>query len=256
MVRHRQPPAGLDLEGRELVTAPGSATPRVARRRRAPAARDLDAEVTVLKASGISRSGSCSSRPAPGRSCAGTRAPRRRHPLSSEGEGLGEAIDARASRRSSRSSGWPTSSSTTTSLNVHDLSARITELFGEDDLDPRHADSCDVVRVHARDPHDVDLVLDCRFLPNPHWVEELRPLDRSAGAGPRLRAGAGRRRAVPRHRPDDCWSCSSRPTCAEGKSVPLGGVRLHRRPAPLGRASPGRRGSRAQAWFRADGRPP
>jgi len=25
-------------------------------------------------------------------------------------------------------------------------------------------------------PIDVDIVLDCRFLPNPHWVEELRPL--------------------------------------------------------------------------------
>jgi UPF0042 nucleotide-binding protein len=25
-------------------------------------------------------------------------------------------------------------------------------------------------------PLDVDMVLDCRFLPNPHWVEELRPL--------------------------------------------------------------------------------
>jgi UPF0042 nucleotide-binding protein len=25
-------------------------------------------------------------------------------------------------------------------------------------------------------PIDVDLVLDCRFLPNPHWVDELRPL--------------------------------------------------------------------------------
>ena len=25
-------------------------------------------------------------------------------------------------------------------------------------------------------PLDVDLVLDCRFLPNPHWVDELRPL--------------------------------------------------------------------------------
>jgi UPF0042 nucleotide-binding protein len=24
-------------------------------------------------------------------------------------------------------------------------------------------------------PLDVDLVLDCRFLPNPHWIEELRP---------------------------------------------------------------------------------
>jgi RNase adapter protein RapZ len=25
-------------------------------------------------------------------------------------------------------------------------------------------------------PRDVDVVLDCRFLPNPHWVDELRPL--------------------------------------------------------------------------------
>ena len=25
-------------------------------------------------------------------------------------------------------------------------------------------------------PLDVDIVLDCRFLSNPHWVEELRPL--------------------------------------------------------------------------------
>ena len=25
-------------------------------------------------------------------------------------------------------------------------------------------------------PVDADLVLDCRFLPNPHWVPELRPL--------------------------------------------------------------------------------
>ena len=24
-------------------------------------------------------------------------------------------------------------------------------------------------------PLDTDLVIDCRFLPNPHWVEELRP---------------------------------------------------------------------------------
>jgi len=26
-------------------------------------------------------------------------------------------------------------------------------------------------------PVDADLVLDCRFIPNPHWVPELRPLN-------------------------------------------------------------------------------
>ncbi len=25
-------------------------------------------------------------------------------------------------------------------------------------------------------PSDVDIVFDCRFLPNPHWIPELRPL--------------------------------------------------------------------------------
>jgi UPF0042 nucleotide-binding protein len=29
-------------------------------------------------------------------------------------------------------------------------------------------------------PVDVDLVFDCRFLPNPHWVPDLRPLPGTA----------------------------------------------------------------------------
>ena len=33
-------------------------------------------------------------------------------------------------------------------------------------------------------PLDVDLVFDCRFLPNPHWVESLRPL---TGTDPAVR---------------------------------------------------------------------
>jgi UPF0042 nucleotide-binding protein len=33
-------------------------------------------------------------------------------------------------------------------------------------------------------PVDVDLVFDCRFLPNPHWVDELRPL---TGTDPSVR---------------------------------------------------------------------
>ena len=32
-------------------------------------------------------------------------------------------------------------------------------------------------------PVDADLVVDCRFLPNPHWIPELRPLDGSRRGG-------------------------------------------------------------------------
>ena len=37
-------------------------------------------------------------------------------------------------------------------------------------------------------PLDVDNVFDVRFLPNPHWIEELRPLTGPGRAGPQLRA--------------------------------------------------------------------
>ena len=33
-----------------------------------------------------------------------------------------------------------------------------------------------VARVSVMMAPDADLVADCRFLPNPHWVDELRPL--------------------------------------------------------------------------------
>ena len=81
-------------------------------------------------------------------------------------------------------------------------------------------------------PLDVDLVFDCRFLPNPHWVEELQP-----------------RRGSMRPFPTMCWSNRSRvrswpprtfagadPSvlCAGGKSYDRC-VRLYRWPSPVGR---------------------
>ncbi len=61
----------------------------------------------------------------------------------------------------------------TTRTSVHDLRDRIRERFGE------HAPGMAVNVVsfgfkHGA-PRDADIVLDVRFLPNPHWVEELRP---------------------------------------------------------------------------------
>lgn len=64
----------------------------------------------------------------------------------------------------------------TTTLNVHQLRDRVLELFGTES--PRHGMQTRVMSFGYKHglPLDVDLVLDCRFLPNPHWVDELRPL--------------------------------------------------------------------------------
>ena len=63
----------------------------------------------------------------------------------------------------------------TSDLNVHQLRERLLSLFAGDT--PATEMQTTVLSFGYRHgvPLDVDLVLDCRFLPNPHWVEELRP---------------------------------------------------------------------------------
>jgi UPF0042 nucleotide-binding protein len=64
----------------------------------------------------------------------------------------------------------------TSDLNVHQLHDRLVDLFGGDD-DTRGLQTTIVSFGYKHGlPLDVDLVFDCRFLPNPHWVDELRPL--------------------------------------------------------------------------------
>jgi len=60
-------------------------------------------------------------------------------------------------------------------LNVHQLEKRVAETFG--------GGSNPSIRINVLSfgykygiPVDADLVLDCRFIPNPHWVPELRQL--------------------------------------------------------------------------------
>ena len=63
----------------------------------------------------------------------------------------------------------------TTSLNIHELRARMRDRFGdEEDTAVRVA----IVSFGYKYglPVDADMVVDCRFLPNPHWVPELAPL--------------------------------------------------------------------------------
>jgi RNase adapter protein RapZ len=61
-------------------------------------------------------------------------------------------------------------------LNVHQLHDRLVELV--DRVDSAAAMQTSVVSFGFKHgiPLDVDLVFDCRFLPNPHWVPELRML--------------------------------------------------------------------------------
>ena len=64
----------------------------------------------------------------------------------------------------------------TGNTNVHELRDRLRELFAEGAVDDLLQTTVVSFGYKHGLPLDVDLVFDCRFLPNPHWVEELRPL--------------------------------------------------------------------------------
>ena len=59
-------------------------------------------------------------------------------------------------------------------LNSNQLRSRILEAFGDDEEQHMQTSVVSFGYKHGI-PLDVDLVFDCRFLPNPFWVEELRP---------------------------------------------------------------------------------
>ena len=63
----------------------------------------------------------------------------------------------------------------TSDLNVHELRDRLVDAFG---ADRERGLAVNVVTFGFKNgtPRDADIVLDVRFLPNPHWVDELRPL--------------------------------------------------------------------------------
>ncbi|HXA32448.1 MAG TPA: RNase adapter RapZ [Acidimicrobiales bacterium] len=61
-------------------------------------------------------------------------------------------------------------------LNVNQLRSRLMEVFGGEDPDGTMQTSLLSFGFKHGVPLDVDLMFDCRFLPNPYWVESLRPL--------------------------------------------------------------------------------
>jgi UPF0042 nucleotide-binding protein len=100
-------------------------------------------------------------------------ASRRRHPLS-DSERVVEGI----SRERALLEGLKGDADVivdTSNLNVHELRDRLHELFADEETS--RGLQVNVVSFGYKHglPLDVDLVFDCRFLPNPHWVDELRP---------------------------------------------------------------------------------
>ena len=98
---------------------------------------------------------------------------RRRHPLSTGL--LGEAIDEEVGLLE------PVRAEAdvvidTGDLNVHELRVKIIDLFGDPAADQLMRTTVTSFGYKHGMPRDVDLVFDCRFLPNPHWIEELRSL--------------------------------------------------------------------------------
>ncbi|MDA8270034.1 MAG: RNase adapter RapZ [Actinomycetota bacterium] len=97
---------------------------------------------------------------------------RRRHPLG--GDGLAEDIrrerEMLASLKDQADIVIDTSD-----LNVHELRDKIVGLFESAELDPVMRISVVSFGYKYGIPRDVDLIFDVRFVPNPHWIPELRP---------------------------------------------------------------------------------
>lgn len=64
----------------------------------------------------------------------------------------------------------------TSSLNIHELRERLEAQFSEEELGRPMRVSIRSFGFKHGAPRDTDLLFDVRFLPNPHWVPELRDL--------------------------------------------------------------------------------
>ncbi|MFN2557690.1 MAG: RNase adapter RapZ [Nitriliruptorales bacterium] len=102
-------------------------------------------------------------------------ATRRRHPLSeADGvEGVAEGI-ARERVMLEDLRGMADLVVDSSDLNVHALRDRLVDAFGMRDMAALQVNVVSFGYKYGL-PRDADLVMDVRFLPNPHWVDELRP---------------------------------------------------------------------------------
>ena len=152
---------------------------------------------------------------------------RRKHPLNAEAEGLVEAIELERSLLD------PVRSAAdlvidTTDLNIHQLKAKLIAAFDQTGDGQRLQVAIESFGYKYGLPLDADIVMDVRFLPNPHWEELLRPLTGHDPAVRDYRVGAFPRLAVPRRvRSDDGQPRAG--VRGRGQDVPDHRDGLHRR---------------------------
>lgn len=97
---------------------------------------------------------------------------RRRHPATDDGGVLDGIRRERELLRELR--GMADLIIDTTQLNVHELRDRVLSVMDDDHAAALRIDVISFGFKHGS-PRDADLVFDVRFLPNPHWIERLRP---------------------------------------------------------------------------------
>jgi UPF0042 nucleotide-binding protein len=100
---------------------------------------------------------------------------RRKHPLNAEADGLVEAIELERSLLDPVR-GAADLVIDTTDLNIHQLKAKLIAAFDQTGDGQRLQVAIESFGYKYGLPLDADIVMDVRFLPNPHWEEALRPL--------------------------------------------------------------------------------
>lgn len=105
-------------------------------------------------------------------------ATRRRHPLAPEDRMVEGIRKERLMMESLREEAHLVID--TTGLTPHELRDRVRETFAAGPLEEGLQVAVVSFGYKHGVPRDADLVLDVRFLPNPHWVDDLRPLPGTA----------------------------------------------------------------------------
>ena len=169
-------PAGLIMKMVEMVDRPGSGMERVALvigRGGPTRARSTSRTCpTCSMSSGppANGCGSCSSTPPTTCWCDATRARGGATRWRRRGRGV-DHRRAQAARAGARTGG---PAGRHRGAEFQPAPPRILEAFGDDEAPHMQTSVVSFGYKHGI-PLDVDVVFDCRFLPNPFWVEELRP---------------------------------------------------------------------------------